>query len=306
MSQLAIAQFDLELIERDDGIEVRQFGDAYLAKGWRLTESVMSLVHLAAENNLGVMLQHGHPQSSNRLPNGDGTEYLSFARTQETYWVFAINDQSGLTRKSRSDVRWVLFNKAYRGPIAGAGVPSEIEPFRNASNIRVARDHVAAALASCLPWVDELGHRGGRRGAIGTFPGFRDEADIERRLMENIAALVPGRHFQLLGRQRTIDAGIVDLLLTEVERIGTVVVEVKQGRAQRQHVDEQLRRYLASRDVAKLTKGGRVVGCLVAERIDDGLRRHIRNCHPDIVAFEVRWISPTEITLKLVAGQWPE
>ncbi len=86
--------FSLELADTDGGLRVRQNDEAYIARGWKLTPSVLAVVEMALSYGLGCMIQNRHPQTSKREPMGDGAIYLSFARKSTEHWVLCLNCRS--------------------------------------------------------------------------------------------------------------------------------------------------------------------------------------------------------------------
>lgn len=295
----------LELSETDGGVLVWQSDEAYLARDWRLTKSVLEVIAIALSRGLVCMIQNRHPQASKRAPMGDGAVYLSFARRATEYWVLGLNDNAGSDRQSRSDVRRVLFNKRYRSALIQADVPFQLEKFRNASNLEVPVEHVEAAIDACLPYLDSHALQRGKGGIRGSYVGFRDEADIERWLMENMSDELLGRRVSIVARQKRIDAGVIDILMRDEATEGLIVLEVKQGRAQPVHVVEQLTRYLASPDTNSLAGGRPVFGCLIAEVIEQNTRAAIENSPLPVVGFTITWESKDKVLIRRAAGDWP-
>lgn len=77
----------LKVSEVSRGLLVEQRGDAYVAKNWRLSSSVIDVINRALHYGLISLIQNGQPQTSKREPTGDGAEYLSFARRPNEYWI---------------------------------------------------------------------------------------------------------------------------------------------------------------------------------------------------------------------------
>ena len=298
-------EHSLDLSDTARGVLVRQDGDAYVAKDWVLSESVMKVVETALRYGLACMIQNRHPQPSKREPMGDGAIYLSFARRSTEYWVLGLNDNAGLNRHSRSSVQRVLFNKNYRHALIQADIPFQVEKFRNASNIEVPFQHLEDAVKACLPYLDTHAHQRGKSGVEGDYPGFRDEADIERWLMEHTDDKTFGRALSIVGRQVRTEVGIIDILARDNESDNFVVIEVKQGRAQPVHVEEQLTRYLSSEYMAQLSKGKPTVGVLVAELMEASTCEAIKNSSKPILGFTVEWRTDRRVLVKRVAGSWP-
>jgi hypothetical protein len=299
-------KFDLTISQHDRGLLISQHGKAYIAKHWRLATPVIEMVEIALVHGLTSLIQNGAPQSSKLEPSGDGAEYLSFARKPNEYWVMVINDNSATSRRSRSDVNKVLFSKRYRHVLKQAEIPCQVEKFRNASNIEVPAKYAEAAIKACLPYLDIHAIRSGRRGVTGEYPGFRNEADIEKWLMENLNDQQLGRKIKVEGRQIRIDTGLmIDILLRDKESGELIVLEIKQGRAQPKDVEEQLQRYVSSPDVKNRAQGRPVIGCLVAELVESSVKAAVENAKYPVVAFEIQWHPTDSVTLKRVAGSWP-
>ena len=295
----------LVLSDTARGVLVQQDEDAYIAKDWTLSESVLKVVGTALKYGLVCMIQNRHPQPSKREPMGDGAEYLSFSRRITEYWVFGLNENAGSDCRSRSSVERVLFNKNYRHALLQADIPFQVEKFRNASNIEVPIQYLGAAVEVCLPYLESHARQKGKSGIEGEFAGFRDEADIERWLMEKTNDETFGRAISIVGRQVRTEVGIIDMLARDNESDKFVVIEVKQGRAQPVHVEEQLTRYLSSEYMARLSKGKPSIGILVAELIEASTREAIKNSSKPILGYTVEWRTDRSVLVTRVAGSWP-
>lgn len=297
-------EFSLELADTDGGLRVRQGDDSYIARGWKLTQSVLAVVEVALSHGLGCMIQNRHPQSSKREPAGDGAVYLSFARKPTEHWVLGLNENAGADRQGRSNVVRALFNKNYRHALVQADIPFQVEKFRNASNIEVPIEFAEHALKACLPYLDSHAGQKGKGGIEGEYPGFRDEADIERWLMENLNEGTFGRGLSIVGRQVRIDVGIIDILARDELTDSIVVIEVKQGRAQPTHVVAQLARYIASEDVARIANGFPVKGMIVAELIESTTKDAIERSASNLLGYTIEWRSSRSVVVEKVAGKW--
>ena len=308
MNIRAWSKANLTLKETQNGVLVEQGQDSYLARHWTLSTDLIWIVDLAIAKGLPCLMQNRHPQASKRGAKGDGAVYLSFARNDCEYWVMAVNDHSSaIGRKPWGTINTVLINKQYRHALEEASVPHAIEPFRNASNIQVSIAHAEAALCACMKYVESHSPRKGRSGHRGIYPGFRDEADIERWLMENIdRGMLLGRSVEIVDRQVRIDSGsgIIDILLRDTATGGAIVLEVKQGRAQPEDVTSQLRRYVTSDCIRQRFGSINAVGCLVAEKIEHSVVQVVNSCDFPAVAFEIKWRAHGEVDINLVAGAW--
>lgn len=298
---------DLRLSQTNEGILVEQAGDAYIARHFALSDDVIHVVELALRYGLTCMMQNGHPQASKRGAKGDGAVYLSFARAPDEYWVLTLDDRlQGERIKPRAFVKQVLINKRYRHALEEAGIPHQMEPFRNASNVHVPIEYAELALAASVSYLDVHAVRGGKRGLKGAYPGFRDEADIERWLMEHLHnQIITGREVEIIDRQFRVKSGIVDILLIDKQTGNLCVLEVKQGRAQPEDVTEQLARYLSCPEIRRIAGGKVAVGLLVAEKIGATVRKAVAASTAPIVAYEIEWIRGDSVRLDRVAGMWP-
>ena len=299
---------DLTLKETQNGVLVEQGQDSYLARHWTLSTDLIGIVDLAIAKGLPCLMQNRHPQASKRGTKGDGAVYLSFARNNYEYWVMTVDDHSSAAgRKPWGTINTVLINKQYRHALEEDSVPHAIEPFRNASNIQVPIEHAEAALCACMKYVESHSPREGRSGHRGIYPGFRDEADIERWLMENLDRGMPlGRHIEIVDRQVRLDSGsgIIDILLRDTATGGAIVFEVKQVRAQPEDITSQLRRYVTSDYIRQRFGSINAVGCLVAEKIERSVVQVVNSCDFPAVAFEIKWCANGEVNINLVAGAW--
>lgn len=298
------AEYDLQISDSDRGLLITQNGDGYVAKNWNVTQPVINIFEKALKYGLTCLLQNGHPQPSKREPEGDGAEYIAFSRVPNELWVMCIDDNSPSSKKSRNDVLQVLFNKRYRGVLTQAGVPWKTENFRNASNIFVPVENFEDAIKACIPYLDIHAKRGGKRGKAGEYPGFREEADIERWLMENFNDEMLNRKIRVTGRQVRIDAGIIDILLEDKGSGEIIIVEVKQGRAQPVVIEEQLQRYITSDDMISRANGKPILGCVVAEKIEKTVIDSINNSPHKIVGYEINWQNKNLVTFNYIAGKW--
>ncbi len=160
------------------------------------------------------------------------------------------------------------------------------------------------AVKACIPYLDIHAKRGGKRGKAGEYPGFREEADIERWLMENLSDQLLGRNIMVIDRQVRIDVGIIDILLEDRDNGGIIILEVKQGRAQPIVIEEQLNRYITSEDIIKRAQGKPISGCVVAEKIEHTVIDAINNSPHNITGYEITWYNKNLVDLKWKGGEW--
>lgn len=63
---------DIDLEQVAEGLLVRQGAQAYVARGWRLTDPVVALIQKAVTSGLGCMIREDHPRKNARWPNRRG------------------------------------------------------------------------------------------------------------------------------------------------------------------------------------------------------------------------------------------
>jgi RecB family endonuclease NucS len=194
------------------------------------------------------------------------------------------------------------FSSYFQNKLPLFGIPSTAAVVQNFSTTLVR--HAEDAVKACIPYFDIHAKRGGKRGKAGEYPGFREEADIERWLMENLNDKMLNRKIRVIGRQVRIDVGIIDILLEDKESGEIIILEVKQGRAQPIVIEEQLHRYITSPDMIIRAKGKPILGCLVAEKIEKTVINSIKQSTHKITGYEINWKDKNIIDFKYIAGKW--
>lgn len=81
--------------EVPEGLLVRQVSEAYVAKSWRLTSSVISLLKKATKCDLGCMIRQDHPRGNARSHNTRGAVYQAFSPYPTLQWALAIDSLQG-------------------------------------------------------------------------------------------------------------------------------------------------------------------------------------------------------------------
>ncbi|MBK9578949.1 MAG: DUF91 domain-containing protein [Fibrobacteres bacterium] len=285
---IAFPEIGLELEQAAEGVVVRQFGDAYVARNWRLTDDVIAKIKICLGSGLKAMIQVRHPEYANRMPKGDGVIYFSFARSEKEMWIVVFNDNSPFPKKRPFDnVSTVLINKRFRHFLTAGDIPWVTEKGRSACNVEIPCEFLETAIASCLKGMEgdfqkNLSILGDQKG------GFRGESDIEKWLMENLEDRSGGQ-LEIIGRQVRLENGIIDILAIDKDSDQVLIIEVKQQRAVSSVVEEQIPRYLASQRVMGICKNRRAIGVLVAEEIPESIRRLIREHSLPLRGYEIKW-----------------
>ncbi|WP_372520433.1 endonuclease NucS domain-containing protein [Limimaricola soesokkakensis] len=299
---MSYPHLELELSEVPDGVLVRQSGSAYLARGWRLTPEVKYIVRLALEAGLISMIQRDHPRESNRLPNGAGADYLTFAPSEHHRWVFVLDMDSCPRRRAPTKVK---FSKTYKHALRRAGIACPPE-WRSPQELIVAVEDLSMALSAAAPLWDRLGHRQGKAMERGLHDHFIDEEDLHAHIVQNWERTLRCKGLELIASRFLLGGlahrqGEIDILARD--KAGLVVVELKNRAVWNtggETPDRQLIRYMTHPDLLELAsqKGDAIRGILIAQEMDHKLRRAVRASTHPIVAFEA-----TKASEKLVLAE---
>ena len=279
---------DLCLEEVPSGIRVEQANSAYIARGWHLTADVKKIINTALAAGLTSMIQRGHPRDSGRLPGGSGANYITFAPSEEHYWVFVLDMYSC---PSRTTPKQVTFNNIFKHALRRANISCPPE-WRSPQNLLVAVADLPAAIRAAAPLWDRLGRQKGKAMERGRHDHFVDEEDLHAHIVQNWRQIdtlldlefVASRHIVggLAHRQ-----GEIDVLARD--RNGLVVIELKNRALYNsggETPDQQLVRYMTHPDILGTAQDGRVRGLLIAQEMDHRLRLAVKASPYPITAFE--------------------
>lgn len=115
--------FGIELEDTAHGLLVRQYDEAYVARNWRLTSSVVELVETCLGSGLRWMIRTDHPRRNSRWPNPRGVVYLAFSPTEDDQWSLAIDSW----RSNRDDYGRAVFNGKYQTQFFQHDIPFDFE-----------------------------------------------------------------------------------------------------------------------------------------------------------------------------------
>ncbi len=274
----------IEMEDVDGGLLVRQHGDAYVARGWRLTKPTIELVQTALDSGLRWMIREGHPQSHARWPAGQGRVYLAFSPTREQQWSVAIDT----FRDGKGDFSHGAFNGKYHQQFLSHRVPFEFEKRnRGAGHMNVPRDRVLPTLRL----MRDLDHSVlylSRTEAV--YEGFALEYDIQRSLLFLWDQTPFGQRHRLVGDEFPVDPGLnprrIDILARNPKNGDWLVIEVKRAEATIEAV-RQIEGYMLTLARRDDFLGGAISGALVAERVPSDVRRAANSA--GIEAYEVAY-----------------
>ena len=274
----------IELRELDQGLLVRQHGDAYVAREWRLTQAVVELIETAIKSGLTSMIRKDHPRSNSRWPNPRGTVYLAFSISPQVQWSVAIDSW----REKSRDFGPAVFNGKYLSQFRAAGVPFVFEGRnRVAGHLVVGRETVLQTIRH-LKAFDHTALELGRSDTPRT--GFATEYDIQRSLLEAWDVSPFGPAYNVVQDEYPIDGGLtsrrIDILARGRRTKDWLVIELKRAEASLDAI-RQLDGYLETLACKDGFSDHPSVGALVAERIPDHVRREA--AARGIMAFEATW-----------------
>lgn len=285
-------EFGVELEEVDGGLLVRQYEDAYVARGWRLAASTVELVETALASGLRWMIREGHPQSHARWPGGKGRVYLAFSPTRENHWSLAIDT----FESQRMDYGFGAFNGKYRQQFVDQGISFEFEKRnRTAGHMIVERSRVLPTLGLMA----EFDHSVLYLGRSGTSAvGFATEYDIQRAILIGWTKTPFASRARIIGDEVPVDPGAnprrIDILAREGDAGDWLVIEIKRAEANVEAV-RQIQSYLTALAFRDDPLPGLIRGALVAERIPEVVRAAAAQA--EIAAYEVTF----PLTLRQVA-----
>lgn len=266
------------------GLLVRQFDQAYVARRWQLTPAVVHLVETAIESGLGWMIRSDHPRQNSRWPNERGTVYLAFSPTAEQQWSVAIDTFT----ETRGDYGFGVFNGKYHEQFRATCIPFTFEGRnRGSGHLVVKRSDILATIRQLSNFdhtVLDLGR------STRVYEGFATEYDIQRAILKGWGETVFGGSHRLIQDEFPVDGGLtsrrIDILAQNPRNGDWLVIELKRAEAKVDAV-HQVEDYLLSLGRRDDFAAGRLNGALVAERIPSNVRTVARNA--GISAYEIEW-----------------
>ncbi len=104
--ELVHKEFDLRLLQTDEGVIVQQHGREYLARRWKLTATVKEIIQTAIDNKFNCLWVDGHPLNAT-------AHYICFSRSHEKPWEFLIGGEA-----NPPQVKCITINKKLRAPLS--------------------------------------------------------------------------------------------------------------------------------------------------------------------------------------------
>lgn len=244
------ASINLTISEVENGLVIDQAGERYLAREWRLSDEVVSVIDRAIASGLGCIIQDTSPQRNRRLPvNECGVEYIGFSQRPEECRVFVLDQYSLERKKDRRHPTQVTFAKHYRGVPDSAGVPFADER-GGGKNVFVPIVELDAALAACgageRARIEATRRARDWKRARDESLGITSEDLLEAWIMAEWKTFPFGRRLTRIRNQMPAN-GYSDLLAEDPRAKAEVIFELKRGIADAKVIREQLTRYVVHR-----------------------------------------------------------
>lgn len=269
-----------------EGLLVQQGEESYVARNWRLTAPVMSLIEKAIACGLSCMIREDHPRRNARWPNTRGTVYLAFSPSPNLQWSLAIDT----FRPTLGDFGFGVFNGKYHEQFLRAGIPFAFEGRNKTSgHLVVERARIFAVLEALKTFNHSVL---AMTRSSTSCDGFTTEYVIQRTLMENWAAGPFADRYDIVQDEFPVDGGLtsrrIDILARDRISGDWLVIELKRAEAKINAV-HQVEDYLLALGRRDDFAFGRIDGVLVAERIPEQTRAAASSAN--IATYEVRWPS---------------
>jgi hypothetical protein len=270
--------------EVEGGVLVRQGGEAYIARNWRVTPSVEKLIEAALASGLGYMIRDDHPRRNSRWPNTRGVVYLAFSPKADGQWSLAIDT----FRAKSGEYGHAVFNGKYHEQFVTADIPFTFEARNKTSgHLVVARDYVIPTLEA-LSRFDHSVLALNRKAHEGD--GFTTEYVIQHEILTKWDQTPWSERYDVVQDEYPVDGGLtsrrIDILARDRVTGDWLIIELKRAEAKAAAV-HQVAEYLLALGKQDKFVHGRLNGVLVAERIPHTVRTLARE--ESVAAYEVSW-----------------
>lgn len=174
-------RINLQIVEHERGLLVRQGEDEYLALKWRMTPALRLIIDGAIAHGLVATIRTNHPKPNNRAR---GVPYIAFSRTPYERWIVTFDPDSPPTGKGDGTIRQFTVEKSYRTTLERAHIPYRQEP-RGGENLFVDVEHFPAVLQVASDAADDVENALGARDSnrVKDEIGFITEAVLESAVL---------------------------------------------------------------------------------------------------------------------------
>lgn len=274
----------IEIEEIAEGLLVRQGGEAYVARNWRLTAPVIELIERALASGLVWMIRDDHPRRNIRWPNTRGVVYVAFSPTPGGQWSLAIDT----FRPASGNYGHAVFNGKYHAQFVKRGIPFVFEGRNQPAS------HLVVASQQVIPVIEALAEFDHTVLALNRAPhtgdGFTTEYVIQRVLLEGWEATPWGERYAVVQDEFPVDGGRtsrrIDILARERATGDWLVVELKRAEASVAAV-RQVADYVLALGRRDDFAHARLDGVLIAERIPSTVREVAER--EGVALYEIRW-----------------
>ena len=275
---------NIEVENTDEGLLVRQDGEAYVARNWRLTPATEQLISAAIASGLCCMIREDHPRKNARWPNTRGVVYLAFSPNSKCQWAFAIDT----FRAGRGTYGAAVFNGKYQAQFSAAGLPFSFERRnKGAGHLVVAQENVIPTIEALAGFDHQVlalnrSHHGGE--------GFSTEYVLQRQILTNWNRTPFAERYDIIQDEFPVDGGLtsrrIDILARDRLSGDWLVIELKRAEANTPAV-AQVADYVLALGRRDDFATGILRAVLIAERFSPEVRRAAeREC---VDLYEARW-----------------
>lgn len=278
-------QVDLAIEECDKGLIIKQNNETCLARNWTLSPQIIDVIDSAIQAEFSCLIRYSHPSPNKRWPSG--VEYIGFSRVPEERWIFVLDQYSTDSKKFRTHISQITFEKHYQVVLDNAGI--QWKPERaGGKNVFIPFSQFHKALTVCNPKiVDSVESVIGSKEweAKKAEIGLVTEAILESWMIKNWSLLPFGNSIKFLRNQFPAD-GFIDILAQDKKTNALVVIELKRGIVESEVISEQLTRYVNSSTIQTLSEMKGVRGIVVGRDFAESAFVAAKNAKFDVELFQ--------------------
>ena len=278
-----IFKFGITLEDVNEGILVKQYDTAYIARNWKITKEVIEMVDACLESGMRWMIRSNHPKRSNQYPNKKGVVYLAFSPTRDNQWSMAIDTFNPNTNK----FRFGIFNGKYKNQFDKNKISYNFEGRnKNSGHMMIDRDKLfstikkLAVMDHSILFFDKKNIKS---------DGFIAETDMQRFMILNWQK-TPFKSYEFIGDEYPVRIGRnperIDLLGFKKKTKTFIVIELKKNEALKKDLGQVLG-YCNDLKNKKEFKNFKIKPVLIAERISKDVKENANKDNID--TYELNW-----------------
>lgn len=276
-------KFGITLEDVENGILVKQYDIAYIARNWKITKEVIEMVDTCLESGMRWMIRSNHPKRSNQYPNKMGVVYLAFSPTRDNQWSMAIDTFNPNTNKFRFGV----FNGKYKTQFDQNKISYNFEGRnKNSGHIVVERDKLFSTIKK-LAVMDHSVLFFDKKKIKSD--GFIAETDMQRFMIINWKK-TPFSSYEFVRDEYPLSRGRnskkIDLLGFNKKTKTYVVIELKKNEALKKDLCQVLG-YCNTLKAKQEFKKFKLKPVLITERISKDVKENANKYKID--TYELNW-----------------